>query len=299
MPSNIPFRPVAICVSALILALLGASSAAAKSVSTSLRVVTTSGKVLADQGQYTDSVHVKTDKGANCFGAGTGGSGKTATIKGATALGAVVDAAAVNPALRPVSLTDSFSFGLGVCGFGGFEPKSSSGFWYLKVNHKGAQVGGDALKVKPGDDVLWYLADTFPAPEELALSAPAAVKPDLPFTVRVWRYDDAGKRKPAKGASVSGADAPTGADGTTTVSLAKGAALTARLKGLIPSAAESVCVRGSAKPCPGGLIGGSAGPDRINARNGRKDRVNCGAGKDVALLDSYDVGVKCETKKVS
>ncbi len=299
MPRNIPFRPATAVFSlALILVALAAGTASAKSVPTQLRVVTTSGKVLADQVQYTGPVTVKTDKRANCFGAGTGGSGKGVKIPGSTALGDIVDGAAVNKALQPVSLTDAFDFGLGVCGFGGFAPKSSSGFWYLKVNQKGAQVGGEKLKVKQGDDVLWYLSDSFPAPDELVLSAPSSVLPDRPFQVKVWRFNDKRVGRPAKGATVTGADSKTGADGTTTVSLKGPAKLTARLKGLIPSGAESVCIKGgSDKPCPGTLYGGSAGADRIDARNGRKDEVDCGAGSDVAILDSYDRPKRCETKK--
>ena len=53
------------------------------------------------------------------------------------------------------------------------------------------------------------------------LSAPDTAKAGMPFTVRVFSYDEKGKRKPAAGAKVTGAAAPTGADGRTTVTLAQ------------------------------------------------------------------------------
>ena len=43
--------------------------------------------------------------------------------------------------------------------------------WYLKVNHKNPEIGGESVKVKAGDEVLWALA-AFPYPNELSLTAP-------------------------------------------------------------------------------------------------------------------------------
>ena len=62
---------------------------------------------------------------------------------------------------------------------------------------------------KPGDEVLWDLAPSYPYPNELALEAPERARPGVPFEVRVFSYDEKGKRKPVAGAKVSGA---TGAD---------------------------------------------------------------------------------------
>ena len=42
------------------------------------------------------------------------------------------------------------------------------------------------------------------------------------------------------------------------------------------------------------VISGGAGRDRIVARGGGADRINCGAGKDVAIVDSADVVRSCE-----
>jgi len=71
----------------------------------------------------------------------------------------------------------------------------------------------------------------------------------MPFTVRVFAYDDKGKRSPAAGVKVTGADGATGADGRTTVTLSKPARLIARHGKDIPSNREAVCVGGK---CPRG-----------------------------------------------
>jgi hemolysin type calcium-binding protein len=42
-------------------------------------------------------------------------------------------------------------------------------------------------------------------------------------------------------------------------------------------------------------IFGGSGRDLIRARNGGRDRVDCGPGRDTAILDSRDVAVRCET----
>lgn len=317
MPLHLPFRSAAACALALILTVCGVAAASAKTVPANLRIVTTSGKVLAEQTQYTTTTQIKTDKAATCFGPGSGGSGKTVTIPGPTALGLAIDGSLLNRAIKPISVSDSSSFGLAVCGFGGFKA-APKGFWYLKANHKGAQVGGDSLVVKPGDDILWYQSPSFTAPDELVLQAPSFVKARTPFTVQVLRYDDGGKKRPAKGARVPGADLPTGANGKTTVMIDEVTELTARAKGLIPSESATVCITGiGTKLCTHAPIDGSGGADRIagtprtdnvkagagndlvNIRDGSFDRVDCGAGRDTAILDEMDKAVSCETKKVS
>ncbi len=66
----------------------------------------------------------------------------TVKVPGTTALGIVADASEYARKLRPLSITDSFDFGLGVCGFG-HAIAPSTGYWYLKNNHVGSQTGGD------------------------------------------------------------------------------------------------------------------------------------------------------------
>lgn len=247
MPRLIPFRLAAACALALILVLSTAALAVAKGPVADLRVVGGGGKVLAEDSLGAFTASIKTSPQATCFGAGKGGSGKTVTVKGPTALGMLIQASKFTKALKPVQITDAFSFGLGLCGVGGFKTTKTVS-WYLKLNHKNPELGGEMVKVKAGDDVLWALAP-FPYPDELALSAPDKAMSGVPFGVRVFSYDDKGKRKPAAGVTVTGATAPTGADGRTTVTLTKPRRLIARHGKDIPSNGEAVCVGGK---CPKG-----------------------------------------------
>ncbi len=248
MPRLIPFRLAAACALALALSLSISAGAAAKGVSASLRVVGKGGKVLTEQTLSTGTTKIKTSKSANCFGAGTAGSGRSVTVKGATALGLLSQAATSTASLRPLLVTDAFDFGLGICGVGGNVVKGKSS-WYLKVNHKGAQVSGDAVKLHAGDEVLWDLAPSYPYPNELALEAPESATAGAPFQVRVFSYDEKGKRKPVAGASVTGASGPTGSDGKATVTLSAPSHLSASHGKEIPAAAVAICIAGA---CPAG-----------------------------------------------
>lgn len=261
MPRLIQFRLVAACALALVLSVAtavgasGASSSAGKGVPVELRVVGKGGKVLTEEDLRTTTVAVKTSPKANCFGPGSGGSGKSVTIKGATAMGALVQASKSTASLRPLLITDAFDFGLGICGVG-TSKVSGKASWYLKVNHKGATVGGDAVKLKAGDEVLWDLAPSYPYPNELALEAPERADTGVPFTVRVFSYDEKGKRKPLAGATIAGlpGGAVTGADGRATVTLtattAEYATLTATHGKDIPAPAAPVfvCTAGACAP---------------------------------------------------
>jgi hypothetical protein len=247
MPRLIPFRLAAACALAFVLALSTAAVAVAKGVPADLRVVGSGGKVLSEQTLQAGTTSVPTSPRATCFGKGTGGSGKAVTVKGATALGLLSQAAKSTAALRPLLLTDAFDFGLGLCGIGGSEATSKLS-WYLKVNHVNPELGGDAVKLRAGDEVLWALA-AFPYPDELVLVAPDRATAGQSFAVRVFAYDEKGRKKPAGGVTVSGAEAPTGGDGRTTVTLAKPSRLIARHGKDIPSNRESVCVGGK---CPRG-----------------------------------------------
>jgi hypothetical protein len=251
MPRITMTRLAAACALASVLLLsIGAGAAAAKGLSAQLRVVGKGGKALAEETVKTGAaVSVKASPKATCFGAKTGGSGKSVAIKPNTAMGLLARASKSVGALRPLLLTDSFSFGLGLCGVGSSVAKGGAG-WYLKVNHKGAQVSGDAVKLHPGDEVLWDLAPSYPYPNELALQAPLSASAGVPFTVKVVSYDEKGKKKPVAGATVTGAAAPTGADGTTAVTLSASGTLTATHAKEIPSAAVPVCIGGPAVTCP-------------------------------------------------
>lgn len=246
MPRITPFRLAAVCALAVSLTLAFAAGATAKGFSADLRVVGAGGKVLAEKTVSTADTAVKTSPKAECFGAGTGGSGKSVTLKGNTAMGLLARASKTTPALSPLLISDHFDFGIALCGVGSSVVKGKAS-WYLKINHKSLEVGGDSAKIKPGDEVLWDLAPTYPYPDELALEAPNAVKAGQSFKVKVLAYDEKGKAKPAAGVKVSGASAPTDAGGRTTVTLTKPAKLIAQAKGEIPSAREPVCVGGK---CP-------------------------------------------------
>ena len=250
MPRITPFRLAAACTLALVLSLAITAGASAKGFQAELRVVGSGGKVLAEKPIATATTTVKSSPKAECFGKGTGGSGDPVTIKANTAMGLLARGSKLVASLRPLLISDSFDFGLALCGIGKSIAKGSSS-WYLKINHKSLSVGGDAAKIHPGDEVLWALAKTeapsYKYPEELVLTGPNAVKAGMPFTVRVFSYDEKGKSKPAAGVKVTGASSPTGADGRTTVTLSKPAQLMATAAGLIPSAREPVCVGGK---CP-------------------------------------------------
>jgi len=254
MPRLIPFRPAAACALALVLSLSLAAGAVAKGVSAELRVVGKGGKVLTEETLATGTTTIKTSPQANCFGAGTAGSGKSVTVKGATALGLLGQASKTTSSLRPLLITDAFDFGLGICGIGSSKV-SGKASWYLKVNHKGATVSGDAVKLKPGDEVLWDLAPSYPYPNELSLVAPERVDAGVPFEVRVYSYDEKGKRKPVAGAKLAGAAGAngvvTGSDGSATVTLTADVPQYATLHAThgkdIPSPVEPVylCVGGA------------------------------------------------------
>ncbi len=239
---------MAACALALVLSLLSAGFAAAAGTKATLRVVGKGGKALTEQTLQTGTTKVKTSPQANCFGPGTGGSGKSVTVRGATALGLLAQASAKTGTLRPLLVTDAFDFGLGICGVGSSKV-SGKASWYLKVNHRGSQVSGDATKVRAGDEVLWDLAPSYPYPNELVLEAPQTASAGVPFVAHVFSYDEKGKKKPAVGATVVGATGTTAKDGSISVTLSAPAALVAKHGKEIPSAAVPVCL-GTA--CPSG-----------------------------------------------
>lgn len=246
MPRITQSRSAAACLLALLLTLVFAAGASGAGFKANLRVVGAGGKVLAEQDVATADTSVKTSPKATCFGPGTGGSGKSVTLKGNTAMGLLARGSKLIASLSPMLISDHFDFGIALCGVGSSVAKGKAS-WYLKVNHKSLEVGGDSAIIHPGDEVLWDLAPSYPYPDELVLSAPNSVKAGASFKVRVLAYDEKGRSKPAAGVKVTGASAPTGADGRTTVTLTKPAKLIARASGDIPSAGEPVCVGGK---CP-------------------------------------------------
>lgn len=249
MPRIAPTRLVVPCALAVVLSLSIAATAVAGGVRADLRVVGPGGRALDEESLQTGTTKIPTSPKASCLGKGTGGSGKPVSVKGATALGLLAQAARSTSSLRPLLVTDAFEseFGLGICGIGGSNATAKKS-WYLKVNHVNPEMGGDSVKLKKGDEVLWAL-EPYPYPNELALEAPSEATPGVPFEVQVYSYSDKGKRKPAAGATIPGATGPTAANGRATVVLSAPAALVARHGKDIPSNAVAVCMLGA---CPQG-----------------------------------------------
>jgi hypothetical protein len=249
MPRLVPFRLAAACALALLVVLCTASLAVAKAPRVDLRVVGKGGKTLSEQFIGAKTTSIKTSPQATCLGKGTGGSGKSVQVKGPTALGVLAQASKLTPSLRPLLVTDHFlsEFGLGLCGVGKSKTTKKLS-WYLKVNHKNPNKGGELVKLHAGDEVLWAL-EPYPYPDELSLVAPHEAEAGKPFTVSVFSYDDKGKKTPAAGVTVTGASAPTGADGSATVTLSAPTVLSATDGKDIPSNQVAVCVSGA---CGGG-----------------------------------------------
>lgn len=291
------------CALALALATTVTVPAQARSTAAAIRVVDAGGHTLAEGTQLTGPVSLRSSRKASCFGPGTGGSGRKASIPAASALAQLANAAAVDRDLSPIGITDYFDFGLGICRIGK-AVAPMSGYWYLKVDHRASFAGADQTTVRRGDEILWYLISDYedPIPDELELKAPARAEPGVPFAVRVTSYADGGDASPAAGATVTGAAAPTDAQGRTTVTLdARAADLRATRPGSIPSDTEAVCTTPLSR-CPAGYettVGGTgrgdritagrgaeqilagAGKDEVDARRGRApDRIDCGPGRD-------------------
>lgn len=290
---------------ASVAATLMSSSAAFAAIKTpgDLRVISATGKSLAEHRQYTGTTKVVTSAKADCFGPGTGGSGERVKIPGPTGLGIVKHASLGQSKLRPLRVTDAFSFGLGLCAIGGQAPPAT-GYWYLKVNHVGSLVGGDQARVERGDDVLWYLIEDFnqPLPPELELKAPARVERGERIPVKVVEYADDGTKSPAAGVRLKGTGVITDAQGEAEV---QRQGVISRLKGVregaIPSNVAEVCSLANLRQCPGGKvteIQGTNRGDRVKATRG-PDKINAYGGADVVDVrpsrNSAPPIVKCGT----
>lgn len=305
------------------LILIAPAGAGAATVRAELRVLTPD-RVLDPGTTYIvdDDVTVPTTPDADCFGP-PGGSGAAISYDDANALSLLAAAARTSGAMRPLALTDQFGFGLGICGIGGIEASSGESFWYLKANHEESSVGADQLVVRNGDQVLFYLApDAYPNPNpaELELIAPARTEAGDDVQAKVVEhscvtdqttFETTCASKPAEGVTVTGASAPTGADGLASVDADEPGRLrlTATRGSDIPSEALTVCVAEDLAECPaahgerlvgspeGDRIKGTAGDDAIRARGGddkldlRKggvDRLDCGPGDDTVIVERSD-----------
>lgn len=303
--------------------LIPAAAAAAPTATVDLRVLS-AGAVLEPGTSYVvGSERLRTDPEADCNFGGTGGTGDAYTFAKPTAFGLLRAASRFNGDLRPLSVTDEFGFGLALCGVGELDDGAGT-FWNLRKNTNEANKGGDILRVRDGDGITFFLSpDQFPNPNpgELILSAPAYSTPGT-VTAHVeltqclsdpQTFEYVCSTDPAENVTVSGGDADvtTNAAGDATIPVVASGdyGLSASLAPNIPSRVIGVCVHASPSNCPSAhgktIVGrdladlivdtrgydrvlARGGPDRIRIRRGGRDEVNCGAGRDVVVIDEGD-----------
>lgn len=300
-----------------VLLLVGAPSALAAPTISSLRVEA-GGDALSPGTSYVhDTARIRTSRLSGCDG-----SGRVSTVPGPTALG-LLDAAADagDRDLRPLRISDKFSFGLFVCGIGS-NVGNAERFWSYKVNRRLPEVGADQFRVKRGDEVLWYFTDTrnnVNTGDQLVLFVKARSRSGRSFGVSVLAYDAQGVGRPAAGARiVGGGGAVTGPNGQTTIRAT--GRLNRRLRAIrgndIASEPQTICISPRLSECPRrrgetivgtdgrdrvtGTRGGDdirtgRGRDRVNVTGGDRDRVRCGTGSDLVVADRGDrVARDCE-----
>lgn len=306
-------------LSACTLAALAAAAPAAqaKPAAAQLRVEAGQRTLTPSQTYLTDATRITTDTRKPACG----GSGRKKAVPGPSALSLLIDAAGVKPTLRPLGVSDKFSFGLLVCGIGR-SVASDTAFWLYKVNHVAPEVGADQRKVRAGDKVLWYFSNTATGSntgDELVLTAPARVKRSTTFDVKVTAYDSAGKRTPAAGAQVvyGGRKVTTDAQGVAKVTSGSSRIRLRAVRGKdVASNSAGVCVAKTLSDCSpvaaatvngtkgNDRIKGGKGPetiesygggDRIDVRGGGRDVVRCGRGFDRVAVSSNDRAARdCE-----
>ena len=326
--------PVAALVAA---ALVPAAAEAADDVVAELRVVGDGGVLEPGRSYVTNSERIKTDPKARCFFNGVGGSGDRVRLPGPTAMGVLKTAGGSRGKLDPLSVTDEFGFGLGLCGIGKVHADDSN-FWSVTVNHQAAQVGGDQLALNDGDDVLWNLTGFPPDPELELQAAPGTAPGTLEVTVRRWVCstdfpppDPVCESEPVEGAAVTGGDAAvaTGPAGEAEVPLGSEGKfkLQATLADHLDSNLVRVCVSADPEACPGpgdphgrriigrkkgddfsgtagwDVIKSRGGNDRISLLDGGADKVRCGGGRRDRVLvaegdDDDVIASNCEKVKI-
>jgi len=140
------------------------AQASGKQVRVDLRVVDPSGRQLVDAVVHSSSLKVRTSPLALCFGEGTGGSGGFAptAVRGPNAMGVIADAAAELGVLRPLRVSDHYSFGHTLCGIGGVEA-SGLLYWAVWVDDTFVEASADNARVRSGQDLVFHLTEEYPS----------------------------------------------------------------------------------------------------------------------------------------
>jgi hypothetical protein len=245
------------------------------------------------------------------------------TVGGRTALGLAASAANASAALRPLLIVED-SFGRRICRIAGSnETDTPFTGWLYRVNHVAPTLSAELVPIKPTDQVLWVFANFGTGAntgDELVLTGPFRAAPGtVQVQVQAVAFDGAVSPAP-DGTMVTGGTSPaTTAGGIAAVPVNQSTTLRAVGPGSapteIPSNELSLCVLANPQDCPPvpgkRVVGtnlrdsftGGGGPDRIRTRGGKDkvrviggaaDRVDCGKGKDVAIVDPTDRIKSCE-----
>lgn len=140
------------------------ASAFAKQVRVPVRVVDGLGRQMVDAVVHSSSMRVRTSPQALCFGEGTGGDGGFAptAVRGPNAMGVLADAAAELGVLRPLRVSDYYSFGHTLCGIGGVEA-SGLAYWAVWIGGTFVETSADNARVKSGQTVVYQLTEEYPS----------------------------------------------------------------------------------------------------------------------------------------
>ena len=225
-----------------LLGLMSLPAAASAGVPVHLRVVTHEGRILLDRNVNTGTATIKPTSTCPTLG---GRTGPARTLRGATGMGLLYQASRRFEALQPLKVSDS-DFGFVICGIGG-EMATGEEWWSIYLNNRAAMTGAEGLKLKKGDSVLFFLSESWarPNPNLLYLNAPAKVRKGVTTRVRVFEYDQNGKRKPASAARVAlqgGRSVVTDSRGYASVKITGKTRIVARKSGLIPSNRVQVAI---------------------------------------------------------
>ena len=178
---NSSFLRVLALASVFVIA-LSASAAAATKVNVRVegaKATLYDGSVSVSGGQLASNRGA--DRGSHlCNVAANGGGAVAATPT--RALQAAAERA-LGDRLLPLGLEWYDSFGDFLVGSVGGEAPSGDSYWELSVNWKVAELGGCAVALKNGDEVLWAVSDG--ATPSLRLTTPKAARRGRSFSVRV------------------------------------------------------------------------------------------------------------------